>query len=679
MKYFIGLILFIYTAGCAQKESKIWYFGDGSGLDFNTPTPTVLTNGSIFTYDNSSAVSNSSGQLLFYTNGITVWNSSHNIMTNGSGLNGNLSGGQSALILRQPNTDLYYIFTVPNHGTGGLYYSIADMTLSGGAGQITLKNQLLHTPTTEKLAAYYDCTQNRFWLLSHKYNSAEFHAYQLNASGLNTTPVISTIGNIHSGGNPSSSHDAMGQMTLSPNGQILACAQQYNDAIQIFDFNPTNGQITNPRTINMTSPWGLAFSPNSTKLYVTHWLTTSIEQIDLSTPGNPGPPVLIGNVTGTSGGYGAGYLELAPDNKIYIAKWSATFLSTIDQPNLAGLSCQFNDFGIYLYGKLSQAGLCRTLTYPSTTNSINAQQFCGNTNFNLADTNNITSIFWNFGDGATSTSLTPQHNYTAGSYTISAIISRCNNTDTIQYNITIPATPTAQLQATPIPCTNSIQTTNLSSNSSTYLWQFGDGNTSNLNSPNYTYAAPGTYTITLIATSGNCSDTISQTVVINPTNNYNSTLTTDTCNKKIIITWEDTIPTTTHWIINNQLVDTALILNLAITETNPIQITGIANPGTVCADTSIILFDPSFLFVETSTNYNIFTPNGDNINDCFHLKDFFNCETSQIQIFNRWGKKVYETSRATECWDGKNDSEGTYFLIAKRKSGTSHYTITLRR
>jgi gliding motility-associated-like protein len=679
MKYFIGLLLFIYTAGCAQNEGKIWYFGDGSGIDFNTPTPTVLTNGSIFTYDNSSAVSNNSGQLLFYTNGVTVWNSSHNIMTNGSGLNGNTTGGQSALILRKPNSDLYYIFTVPNHGTGGLYYSIVDMTLAGGAGQVTIKNQVLHTPTTEKLAAHFDCSQNRFWLISHKYNSNEFYSYGLTANGLNTTPIVSATGNIHSGGNPSSSHDAMGQMTLSPNGQLLACAQQYNNAIQIFDFNGNNGQVSNPRTLIMNSPWGLAFSPNSTKLYVTHWLNTSIEQIDLSTPNNPGPPVLIGTVTGTSGGYGAGYLELAPDNKIYIAKWSSTFLSTIDQPNLQGLNCQFNDYGLYLYGKLSQAGLCRTLTYPSTTNSINAQQFCGTTTFNLADTININSVFWNFGDGTTSTTTSPQHNYTAGNYTVSAIISRCNFSDTIYYNITIPTIPIAQIQVSTIPCTNTIQTTNLSSNSTTYFWEFGDGNSSNLTNPNYTYSSPGTYTITLISSNGNCSDTTTQTVALNPTNNYNLTLAVDTCSKRISINWQDPTPTTTQWIINNQLSDTTIELTITITENSPIQITGIANPGTTCADTSVIQFDPSFLFAETTTNYNVFSPNGDNINDCFQLKDFFNCETSQIQIFNRWGKKVYQSSNSNDCWEGKNDSEGTYFLIAKRPGGNSHYTVTLRR
>lgn len=48
---------------------------------------------------------------------------------------------------------------------------------------------------------------------------------------------------------------------------------------------------------------------------------------------------------------------------------------------------------------------------------------------------------------------------------------------------------------------------------------------------------------------------------------------------------------------------------------------------------------------------NTFTPNGDGLNDTFGvageaIKDF------RMQIFNRWGQLIFETSNANEKWDG---------------------------
>lgn len=53
------------------------------------------------------------------------------------------------------------------------------------------------------------------------------------------------------------------------------------------------------------------------------------------------------------------------------------------------------------------------------------------------------------------------------------------------------------------------------SGSLTYLWNFGDGNTSTSATPSHTYAQPGTYTICLTVSSGSCSDTYCGTAITN--------------------------------------------------------------------------------------------------------------------------------------------------------------------
>ncbi len=70
------------------------------------------------------------------------------------------------------------------------------------------------------------------------------------------------------------------------------------------------------------------------------------------------------------------------------------------------------------------------------------------------------------------------------------------------------------------------------------------------------------------------------------------------------------------------------------------------------------------------TNINVFTPNGDGKNDYFlmnqssykFIKDF------HLEVYNRWGKKVFETNDFTSQWDGKIDGhtavEGVYYWIS---------------
>jgi gliding motility-associated-like protein len=87
-----------------------------------------------------------------------------------------------------------------------------------------------------------------------------------------------------------------------------------------------------------------------------------------------------------------------------------------------------------------------------------------------------------------------------------------------------------------------------------------------------------------------------------------------------------------------------------------------------CSDTvsfSYIIVDSfSSLFIP-----NIFTPNGDNLNDVFHFDELAIVEIS-CTIFNRWGKEVYSWSELESGWDGKSTDgtelpEGSYIYVVK--------------
>lgn len=67
---------------------------------------------------------------------------------------------------------------------------------------------------------------------------------------------------------------------------------------------------------------------------------------------------------------------------------------------------------------------------------------------------------------------------------------------------------------------------------------------------------------------------------------------------------------------------------------------------------------------------NVFTPNGDNVNDCLPLNSLSDFKDIHFIVFNRWGSTVFETTNPLLCWQGFTNngqelSEGVYFYILK--------------
>ena len=76
--------------------------------------------------------------------------------------------------------------------------------------------------------------------------------------------------------------------------------------------------------------------------------------------------------------------------------------------------------------------------------------------------------------------------------------------------------------------------------------------------------------------------------------------------------------------------------------------------------------------------YNIFTPNGDTRNDVFFIKNL--PANSALQIFNRWGSRVYESGNYNNQWDGGGVPDGTYYYILVLPTKESyHGFVEIRR
>lgn len=85
-----------------------------------------------------------------------------------------------------------------------------------------------------------------------------------------------------------------------------------------------------------------------------------------------------------------------------------------------------------------------------------------------------------------------------------------------------------------------------------------------------------------------------------------------------------------------------------------------------------LTLEDSFVDITTFIPANAFTPNGDGINDFFTLENLpeDNCfyRFSNIKIYNRWGKKVFESNEKQFRWGGDNLPSGVYFYILDYKN-----------
>ncbi|QNF33028.1 gliding motility-associated C-terminal domain-containing protein [Adhaeribacter swui] len=78
---------------------------------------------------------------------------------------------------------------------------------------------------------------------------------------------------------------------------------------------------------------------------------------------------------------------------------------------------------------------------------------------------------------------------------------------------------------------------------------------------------------------------------------------------------------------------------------------------------------------------NIFTPNGDGLNDFFELPnlppDFCESVFASIKIFNRWGNQVYTSNDRAFKWTGKDATDGVYFYLIKFSDKEYRGSVTL--
>jgi len=499
-KITLTLLLFSSMSVFAQKEASNWFFGFFAGIHFNEDGTVVpLPGGQTATNEGCSVISDADGNLLFYTDGRNVWDRNHVKMPNGNynagtGLMGDPSSSQSGIIVpKKGDPNVYYIFTVdePHHENAAVYpnvfsgpyadnsiipdaddgfnnglnYSVVDLSVTGtngSIGDVVTRNVHLVTydPSnineakyrcSEKITAVKNNTGTGFWVVTQFID--KFYAFAVNETGVSTTPVITQIAPVVS--QAGYRRNAIGYLKASPNGRKLAIAHQQrgnlaggtqqNGAVYLYNFDNSNGVVSNAVMLSQnTIPYGIEFSPQSKKLYVSYDVNNAgyggIHQYNLQSADIPASDVFIANATSTA-------LQLGPNGKIYHAINGGTSLNVIHLPDEDGLACDFEPQGVFLGGGMTSVfGLPPFITSLFSAN-IQAENTClgDTTQFSVSAIGDFQAIDWDFGDNAPhSSELAPVHTYTSpGQYTVVAVITNDGDVYTVSTELTIYGIPAA--------------------------------------------------------------------------------------------------------------------------------------------------------------------------------------------------------------------------------------------
>lgn len=200
----------------------------------------------------------------------------------------------------------------------------------------------------------------------------------------------------------------------------------------------------------------------------------------------------------------------------------------------------------------------------------------------------------------------------------------------------------------------------------TYTWNNGV-----TNGTPFTPTASGTYTVTGTDVNG-CVNTDQVVVTVVPNPNASFTATPAVGNSPLVVTFDNTSTNGSNYVWNfgngNPPISVGNTSDQTTTYTNPgvYTTTLVASNGNctdIFTDTIVVLgFPPIEIHIP-----NVFTPNNDNFNDQFFI-EVINGRTILVEIYNRWGNKMFEMTDFTTKWDGKDASDGVYFFTYRIES-----------
>ncbi len=679
------------------KANGAWAFGYRGGMHFYTgravPARTdmhMVTHFPVGQHVREGCASIGSphdGRFLFYAGGGAIWNRNHTLMPNGVNLQGDIYGSTvqgKCIVPFIDSPGKYYLFSLSSEGrTPGLFYSVIDTTLDNGLGDVVSgrKNILLDNDSLSEAMIAVPGNNCDIWLLTHLKGRPEFKVWHITGAGIDPAPSLYQTGTQISGWR--SYYHA--SMAISPDRTLLALTTNQSDSTTMDEmqtgtllcrFDPNTGQVSNAIKLTPFFGYGLAFSPDNSRLYTANppqsgniggSLVSRSQELLQYTVDVYDSATIVQSATHITNQIGR-YIKLYNDT-IYACHNQQQFMSRINQPNEAGSACDFQYAAIpLLSGTHAYMGLPNDVVFPLSADT----SFIRHPDIVLCAEDPGTML--SAPDGYDHYQWGDQHNgqvqwvADAGEY---YVISRTGCTiRKDSFRVTRVESLTFSLGADTVLCEQTpFSITASSAQGASYLWQDGSRDSS------YTITTTGQYFVTVEKNNCTASDTIQVQYIY-----YKQDLGAD------------------HTICLGKTIDIHLHAN-ASESSNILWSTGTTAPSITVSDygqyhVTVQEFHCSFsdtmqvlpdelcdCFIEVP---NAFTPNGDGLNDIFRGVIQGGCpvRSFRMSVYNRWGQLVYTTIDARSGWDGLYKNElaeaGVYMYYIQFDGGIEGITKDLK-
>lgn len=697
MRYNLILLLFILASDAySQKENSIWYLGDKYGVDFNYDPPLGLQDGVLPDLcEGISTYSDAEGNLLFYSNGEKIWNSLHRVMPNGQDLKGHRSSTQGVVFVRHPlNTSQVFVITCDweysnSIDVASLYYSVIDMSLDAGLGDIlpTKKNVLLGHDYAEKLVGIKGLCGDA-WIVTQKRHSTEIHSFHLNSQGDISGPYVSDVLEYEIL-TDTNFYTSVGTIQASPNGDILSFCAFPVGVLKVMRFDKGSGLIIS--SYNLEVPPTNIYDalegkiPGDYKYYTSCFSSSGNFLYTFETNANNHNRSILTQyqlywnadsltyvktpIATINGPFVAPYLMQLEMNsgKIYFGHLNNNYLYTIENPDIEGVGCNFQDSVVKVSDGISvRKGNPNIVIIPDlpppAIDTILPQDpyICTGAALEVA-LNRFDSVKWSDNDRSLTRTLTA-----AGDYAIIAYLNGCPYYDTT----TVEIHKSSDLIRDTVLCEGSSLV--VSAPLEDALWQ------DSVRAGTYMINRAGEYYVQGIDSQG-C-ETRDSFTVSSFANSMEDVAIYDNCPEDIVhigsqmITSDrvlydtlisysgcDSIIRYDIRFLTGHIPDTLDIV-LAAGESYPFYNQELRQAGLYRAYLidenscdSIVYARVTIEEIAGSTEYylpTIFSPNGDGTNDIFKLELSHTSvlQAEELTIYNRWGGVVYHSTTAE--WGG---------------------------
>ena len=320
------------------------------------------------------------------------------------------------------------------------------------------------------------------------------------------------------------------------------------------------------------------------------------------------------------------------------------------------------------YTVIGAVGTCTNSAVGTVTVNGQSISITGNNNICIGQSSTLSAIggssyTWNTGATGSVLTVTPSTNTT---YTTTSTLGSCTNTAV--FTVSVAPIPTITVVGTAVcPGQSAIIT---ASGATTYTWSTG----ANTNVISVNPLVNTSYTVTG-TTVASCSNSSVYTVnVITSKPQLQELDPVKFCldsTKKIAITVSSgNPPYTLSWLIPSNGIIPYDTINTTYYFT---QTQTPSNGNYIVIVTDQCLFKDTIKVNIETLNCNIsipnvVTPNGDNINDIFKINGLENFPNSVLNVFNRWGKKIYASEDYKNDWKPEQN-DGTYFYVLEVSDG----------